>query len=47
MVHRDNPQIFKSFLLAECTDPTFALESFMKTEQWSEQISQSKIISRL
>lgn len=47
MVHRDKANTFKSFLLAECSDPAFALEAFMKTEEWNEQVSQSKIINRL
>ena len=25
MVHRDKANVFKSFLLAECSEPTFAL----------------------
>lgn len=47
MIHRNNPNVYKCFLLLECENPVSALECFMNTEEWNEHIYESKIVNRL
>ena len=46
MAHKDSPNRFKSFMVLECSDPSLALESYMKAEEWNQEIAEAKIINR-